>query len=208
MSLFQRRRGECFVTDVVLVQGGRVTSQARGRRALDVAARRCRGPRRARLGGLPGLCTAIFDTGTGLGRSIREGVKDVPFRMYPPAKAARVMLDGMRRNRAVIVFPLHMKAMLWAHRLAPWLGRTIARRRVAAGVPPGDSRRGAAGKRGIRSRSIAAPCARGEPRGRARPTRSLKPQPLRVLVTRSGAVPPGRVDRQALSGLENSAWTD
>jgi len=36
------------------------------------------------------------------------------------------------------------------------------------------------------------PCARGRLRGRARPARSLKPQPLRVMTPLAGAVPPGR----------------
>jgi NAD(P)-dependent dehydrogenase (short-subunit alcohol dehydrogenase family) len=76
--------------------------------------------------------TAIFESGIGLGRSVSEGVKDFPFPLYPAPKAARAILAGVRRNRAVIVFPFHMKALLWGYRLAPWLGDALARRRVAA----------------------------------------------------------------------------
>lgn len=76
--------------------------------------------------------TAIFDAGIGLGRPIREGMRDLPLRPYPAAKAAQAVLRGVRANRAVIVFPLHMKAMLWTSRLAPWLARRASQRAVAA----------------------------------------------------------------------------
>jgi NAD(P)-dependent dehydrogenase (short-subunit alcohol dehydrogenase family) len=88
--------------------------------------------------------TAIFDRGIGLGRSIREGVRDAPVRPYPAPKAARAILRGVRANRAVIVFPLHMHALLWGGRLAPWLARAVARRRVDAfrrAVHPESTRR-------------------------------------------------------------------
>ena len=68
--------------------------------------------------------TAIFDSGVSLaGPSLREQVSRGPLRHYPAAKAANTILRGVARDRAVIVFPFHMHAMLWASRLAPWIVR-------------------------------------------------------------------------------------
>jgi NAD(P)-dependent dehydrogenase (short-subunit alcohol dehydrogenase family) len=75
--------------------------------------------------------TAIFDTGIGLGRPLRAGLERAPVRPYPAASAARAILRGVARNRAVIVFPFHMKAMLWGTRLAPRLAHWVGARRIA-----------------------------------------------------------------------------
>jgi short-subunit dehydrogenase len=114
--------------------------------------------------------TAIFDRAIGLRRPVREDVKESPVRPYPAAKAARAILRGVRANRAVIVFPFHMKAMLWTYRLAPGLAGALSRRRVAAyrvatgaSQPPPSTRprAGAAGRRTRTAQEL-----------RARPARS------------------------------------
>ncbi len=77
--------------------------------------------------------TAIFDSAetAGGGPSAREITARAPVRLYPAPDAARRILRGVRRNEAVIVFPFHMKALLWMTRLAPWLTRRLGARGVA-----------------------------------------------------------------------------
>jgi NAD(P)-dependent dehydrogenase (short-subunit alcohol dehydrogenase family) len=104
--------------------------------------------------------TAIFDRAIGLRRPVREDVKDSPVRPYPAAKAAQAILRGVRANRAVIVFPFHMKAMLWMYRLVPGLAGSLSRQRIAAyrretgasQPPPSTSPR--AGAAGCRTRTV------------------------------------------------------
>jgi NAD(P)-dependent dehydrogenase (short-subunit alcohol dehydrogenase family) len=76
--------------------------------------------------------TAIFDSAVvAKGPPVRELSDRAPVRPYPAPKAAQAILRGVRRNRAVIVFPFHMHAMRWMVRLAPWLVRRMAARQVA-----------------------------------------------------------------------------
>ncbi len=78
------------------------------------------------------IATKLFDSGIGLG--------NVPFRettatgvrlAIPPERAARLMLRGVRKNRAVIVFPFHGRMIALLQRVARWVGMLIGRRVVA-----------------------------------------------------------------------------
>jgi NAD(P)-dependent dehydrogenase (short-subunit alcohol dehydrogenase family) len=63
--------------------------------------------------------TPIMDSSPLLEGDRAEMLARVPFRMAEPAQAARAILRGVARNRAVIVFPLHAKVLVWLDR---WLG--------------------------------------------------------------------------------------
>ena len=69
----------------------------------------------------------------------REQVAGAPAKMMEPARAARVILDGVVRNRALIVFPASIR---WARRssfLLPRLGDSILLRQMRGYLAPADA---------------------------------------------------------------------
>jgi hypothetical protein len=53
---------------------------------------------------------------------------DVPqFILMDTAKAARVILRDVARNRAIIVFPFHARFLWWLHRMSPSVTGFVAR---------------------------------------------------------------------------------
>ncbi|HEX6898868.1 MAG TPA: SDR family oxidoreductase [Thermoanaerobaculia bacterium] len=63
--------------------------------------------------------TAIFDNGTYV-RSTKEGMLSlIPFKFVEVDDAARAVLRGVERNKAVIVFPFYARLLWWLTRLSP-----------------------------------------------------------------------------------------
>lgn len=74
--------------------------------------------------------TAIFDAGTYVGLK-KEGLLSLlPFGMMDADKAARALLRGVERNRAIIVFPFYARLLWWLGRLSPGLS-VLVNRKVA-----------------------------------------------------------------------------
>jgi len=63
--------------------------------------------------------TPIMDTSPLLEGDRAELKSRLPFPMAKPDQAAQAILRGVAQNRAVIVFPLHAKVLVWLDR---WLG--------------------------------------------------------------------------------------
>lgn len=74
--------------------------------------------------------TAIWKRSPILNVDRDEALSQLPFRMMPTAKAAKVILRGVVRNRAFIVFPLHARITWWIYRLCPALLAPIGRKAV------------------------------------------------------------------------------
>ena len=63
--------------------------------------------------------TAIFDNGTYV-RSTKEGMLSlIPFKFVEVDAAARTVLRGVERNKAVVVFPFYARLLWWLTRLSP-----------------------------------------------------------------------------------------
>jgi NAD(P)-dependent dehydrogenase (short-subunit alcohol dehydrogenase family) len=50
-----------------------------------------------------------------------EDLPGPPFKMMEPGPAARAILQGVRRNQAIIVFPLYARLLWWLYRFQPGL---------------------------------------------------------------------------------------
>jgi NAD(P)-dependent dehydrogenase (short-subunit alcohol dehydrogenase family) len=72
--------------------------------------------------------TRIFDAGTYAGTD-KEGILSVtPFKFMDVGDAARAVLRGVERNRAVIVFPFYAKLLWWLTRIHPAIAVAINRK--------------------------------------------------------------------------------
>jgi len=74
--------------------------------------------------------SAIFESGTYVGSDKDSAVSLIPVRFVPADVAARTILDGVARNRAVIVFPFYARLMWWIQRLFPGLMERLHRKTV------------------------------------------------------------------------------
>jgi NAD(P)-dependent dehydrogenase (short-subunit alcohol dehydrogenase family) len=74
--------------------------------------------------------TRIFDAATYLGSNKEEAMSLIPVRFILPDAAARAILDGVAKNRAVIVFPFYARLMWWITRFAPGLMDRLHRKTV------------------------------------------------------------------------------
>lgn len=74
--------------------------------------------------------TAIFDAGAYVSSRKEDLLAQIPFRMIDAAEAARAILGGVERNRAVIVFPFYARFLWWLMRLHPALAGVVHRRSV------------------------------------------------------------------------------
>jgi NAD(P)-dependent dehydrogenase (short-subunit alcohol dehydrogenase family) len=74
--------------------------------------------------------SAIFEAGTYVGSDKASTVSLIPMRFVPADVAARAILDGVARNRAVIVFPFYARLMWWIQRVAPGVMEHLHRRTV------------------------------------------------------------------------------
>jgi NAD(P)-dependent dehydrogenase (short-subunit alcohol dehydrogenase family) len=65
--------------------------------------------------------TGIYDASPLLKADKEKLQANIPFRMMDATKAAEKILQGVRRNRAIIVFPFHARFLWWLYRLCPSL---------------------------------------------------------------------------------------
>lgn len=71
--------------------------------------------------------TGIFDHGTYVQTS-KEGIlATIPFKFMDVDAAARAVLRGVERNRAVIVFPFYARLLWWLTRLSPSIAVSVNR---------------------------------------------------------------------------------
>ena len=74
------------------------------------------------------IATHLFDNGVGIGKAPFRETTAVGARLaISPERAAKLMLRGVRRNREVIIFPLHAKLIAWMSRYARWFGPILRR---------------------------------------------------------------------------------
>ncbi|MFB0533577.1 MAG: SDR family NAD(P)-dependent oxidoreductase [Anaerolineae bacterium] len=86
--------------------------------------------------------TGIYDVATVLKASREDAWALIPFNAMEAARAARVMLRGVARNRAIIIFPFHTRLPWWLHRLHPslsaiWGSRVVRMFRALRRDPKG-----------------------------------------------------------------------
>jgi len=60
----------------------------------------------------------------------KDDLPEPPFKMMDAIKAARCIINGVERNRAFIVFPLHARFLWWLYRLNPSLLYPLGRKMV------------------------------------------------------------------------------
>jgi NAD(P)-dependent dehydrogenase (short-subunit alcohol dehydrogenase family) len=99
----------------------------------------------------PGLVkTNILDTATSVGFDKDRLLDLTPGNPMDADPAARTILEGVARNRAIITFPFRVRLFRWLYRLFPDLPEPLGRagmRKLRAALPPllGRILRGSAG---------------------------------------------------------------
>ena len=79
----------------------------------------------------PGIVRTSFYNAIEVVGTTRESfVSRLPRRLITPDRAAEIILKGVARNRAMIIFPFHAKALLWVSRFAPSVLNIINRKMV------------------------------------------------------------------------------
>jgi len=74
------------------------------------------------------VASRIVEDATRLGEYKKDVFAEVPlFMLMDAAKAARVILKGVARNRAIIVFPFLARYLWWLHRISPSISDFSAR---------------------------------------------------------------------------------
>jgi NAD(P)-dependent dehydrogenase (short-subunit alcohol dehydrogenase family) len=74
------------------------------------------------------VASRIVDDATRLGEYEKDVFAEVPsFMLMDAPKAARVILNGVARNRAIIVFPFLARYLWWLHRISPSISDVTAR---------------------------------------------------------------------------------
>lgn len=74
--------------------------------------------------------TGIFDAGTFV-KSTKEAFLDqIPFKLMDARTAARKILRGVEKNRAIIVFPFYARFLWWLTRIHPGLLSPLSRKTV------------------------------------------------------------------------------
>ena len=72
--------------------------------------------------------TRIFDFGTYAGTDAKGILSVTPFKFMDAGDAARAVLRGVERNRAMIVFPFYARLLWWLTRLHPAIGVAVNRK--------------------------------------------------------------------------------
>jgi NAD(P)-dependent dehydrogenase (short-subunit alcohol dehydrogenase family) len=67
------------------------------------------------------IMTGIYNSATILNFSMNDIFSKMPPRMMGPDTAAKIILRGVARNRAIIVFPFFFRIMWWLYRIHPAL---------------------------------------------------------------------------------------
>jgi NAD(P)-dependent dehydrogenase (short-subunit alcohol dehydrogenase family) len=79
----------------------------------------------------PGLVkTGIYEASTVINADKEKLFSNIPFRMIESEKAARLILRGVSRNQALIIFPFHARALWWLARLSPAMIAPFARKSI------------------------------------------------------------------------------
>lgn len=74
------------------------------------------------------VVSRIVEDATRAGKYERDVFSEVPqFMLMDTAKAAKVILRGVARNRAIIVFPFLARYLWWLHRISPAIPGLLAR---------------------------------------------------------------------------------
>ncbi len=74
--------------------------------------------------------TNIFSASVAVNVPKEKLIEQIPLPKVPAATAAERILDGVRRNQAVIVFPTYARLVWWLSRLVPWLVAPLGRRMI------------------------------------------------------------------------------
>lgn len=75
--------------------------------------------------------TAIYENAIGVKVDKARFLEKLPVRLVPAVEAARVILKGVERNEAIIVFPFYARLLWWLVRLNPGALRGLNRRTLA-----------------------------------------------------------------------------
>lgn len=74
--------------------------------------------------------TGIYDAGTFVKSTKEAFLNQIPFKMMDARTAARKILRGVERNRALIVFPFYARFLWWLARINPGLLSPLSRKTV------------------------------------------------------------------------------
>jgi hypothetical protein len=75
--------------------------------------------------------TTIYENAIGVKVDRQEFLAKLPVRLVSAPDAARVILRGVERNRAIIVFPFYSRLLWWLARIYPGSLRGLHRRALA-----------------------------------------------------------------------------
>jgi short-subunit dehydrogenase len=79
----------------------------------------------------PGLVqTEIWETSLILNAKREDALALIPLKMIKATRAAKAILLGVARNKAIIVFPLHARLMWWLYRIHPSILTPLNRKAV------------------------------------------------------------------------------
>jgi len=79
----------------------------------------------------PGIVrTSFYDAIEIIGTDRDTYMEFMPRRLISPDRAAEIILDGVARKKAMIVFPFHAKVLWWVSRFAPFVMNFINRKMV------------------------------------------------------------------------------
>lgn len=74
--------------------------------------------------------TNIFTASEAVNVPQEQLIGNIPLPKVSATEAAERILEGVARNRAVIIFPAYARIMWWLNRLSPWFGVPLGRRLV------------------------------------------------------------------------------
>lgn len=75
--------------------------------------------------------TGIFEASQLIKVDKQKLLAELPPKMMPPKQAAQIILKGVRKNKAIIVFPFAARIFWWLYRFHPILLAPIHRKMVA-----------------------------------------------------------------------------
>ena len=75
--------------------------------------------------------TGIYDAAIQLKPIQNERTTSLPFKLVEVDKAAQLILEGVERNKLIIIFPTYAKVLWWLQRLCPPLLRPLGNRIIS-----------------------------------------------------------------------------